>query len=163
MTANILKGTDSSICDPFKLQPSVSQLQAVKPFVLQKILNYYQINGYHKRLRTPNEDPNVLGRNQRQLKFSLQQHSVHRLCRLKREEGGGLKNCQFYLTTRQLRGGKGVKNCLFLDGIVYVRPLSTSSVRLRPQSDISWILEPILIRTRWTFNDTVLGIMLHFQ
>ena len=31
---------------------------------------------------------------------------VHKVCRLK---GGGVKNCQFYLVKRQLRGGRGSK------------------------------------------------------
>ena len=38
--------------------------------------------------------------------------AVHKLCRLK-GGGGGVKNCQFYLVKRQLRGGEGVENRRF--------------------------------------------------
>ena len=35
--------------------------------------------------------------------------AVHKLCRLKGAEGGEVKNCQFYLVKRRLRGGRGSK------------------------------------------------------
>ena len=38
--------------------------------------------------------------------------------------GRGVKNYQFYLVKRRLRGGEGVKNRQFWDDIVYWRPLS---------------------------------------
>ena len=47
--------------------------------------------------------------------------AVHKLCRLK-GGGGWVKNCQFYLLKRRLRGGEGFKNCPFWDEIVYGRP-----------------------------------------
>ena len=36
---------------------------------------------------------------------------------------GGVKNCQFYLVKRQLRGGEGVKKRQFRDDLGYGRPL----------------------------------------
>ena len=52
--------------------------------------------------------------------FPLHQGAVRKLCRLK--GGGGVKNCQFYLVKRRLRGREGVKNRKFCDDIVYGRP-----------------------------------------
>jgi hypothetical protein len=52
----------------------------------------------------------------------IRKGAVHKLCHPKGGGGWGFKNCQFYLVKRRLRGGEGVKNRWFWDGIVYGRP-----------------------------------------
>ena len=62
---------------------------------------------------------NILGKHRLMGKMMYFFGVIHKLCRLK---GGGVKNGQFYLVKRRLRGGEGVKNRRFSDDVVYERP-----------------------------------------